>query len=280
MKPLLACPLKPHRTRYCAENAFWMATLSKAVYTSVAGGTAPDEARILSDLQALDSAFDSVYGFDAQSSQGCIVVHQSYVAVVFRGTDEMADWLDNINVQMVAGPFGEVHAGFKNALMDIWPAMRQQLKTVQRSPKARPLWITGHSLGGAMATLAAAQLVQDDEPFFGVYTFGSPRCGDRDFARTYKLEAGERTYRFQNNNDLVSRIPARAMGYRHVGRIMYISHEGEIFDDVGFWYKFLDSVVAVLKDIGDQGLDAIKDHRMKRYVRALKRWGRRDPLAG
>ena len=193
-------PLKLFRTAYCPENALWMAQLSLAVYSKKFDGS-PDEASILAALQALDCRFKVVKPFDASSSQGCIVGHDEFVAAVFRGTDEIADWLDNLNVMPVSGPFGMVHKGFYEALMDIWPGMRKELRVMRTHDKfRRPLWLAGHSLGGAMATLAASQLVEDDEPFYGVYTFGSPRCGDKHFARTYKMEAGARTYRFQNNN--------------------------------------------------------------------------------
>ena len=62
--------------------------------------------------------------------------------------------------------------------MDVWPDMRQAIRALRPGDGAhRPLWLTGHSLGGALATIAASLLVDDDESFFGVYTFGSPRSG-------------------------------------------------------------------------------------------------------
>ena len=83
------------------------------------------------------------------------------------------------------GPLGRVHTGFYHALQDIWPQMQTRIGQLRSDDRdnarpQRPLWITGHSLGAAMATLAAAELIMRDEPFYGGYTFGSPRCGDRD----------------------------------------------------------------------------------------------------
>ena len=269
--------MQPFQMSYSPANALWMAHLSKAVYTSDDDGS-PDHDAILSDLQAVDNDFEKVVPFNASSSQACVVAHEDFIAAVFRGTDEPADWLDNLNVVPEPGPFGKVHKGFHGALMDVWPTMRQTIRAIRKDDSARrPLWLTGHSLGGAMATIAASLLVDDDEPFFGVYTFGSPRCGDREFARVYKVEAGARTFRFQNNNDIVSRIPARAMGYRHVGGFVYITEGGTLVRDVGFWYKFLDAVTGVVADIGTVGLDSIKDHRMTNYIKAISKWGHRSP---
>ncbi len=270
-------PMQPFRTTYCPANALWMARLSKAVYAG-SSGAPPDEDAILQHLKQHDGGFTSVCGFDARSSQACVVVHREFVVAVFRGTDEAADWLDNLNVVRVPGPFGEVHAGFHGALMDVWPDMRRAIRNVRNADSVRrPLWLTGHSLGGALATLAASRLVDDDEPFFGVYTYGAPRCGDKEFARVYRIEAGSRTYRFQNNNDVVSRVPARVMGYRHVGKLVYITEEGQLVTDIGRWYRFLDQVAGVVDDVGSRGLDSIKDHRAKKYVKAIVRWGDRVP---
>lgn len=76
-------------------------------------------------------------------------------------------------------------------------------------------------------------LIDEDAPFYGVYTFGQPRAGDRTFSRIYNVEAASRTYRFQNNNDIVTRIPARIMGYSHVGKFVYISDKKRLSTDSG-----------------------------------------------
>ena len=262
---------------YCPANALWMARLSAAIYKRNQDGS-PDADSILRELQLEDDSFEMVVPFNASSSQACVIAHEGYVAAVFRGTDEIADWLDNLNVVPISGPFGKVHKGFHNALMDVWPSMRQTIRAIRsKDERRRPLWLTGHSLGGALATIAASFLVEDDESFFGVYTFGSPRCGDKEFARVYKVEAGARTYRFQNNNDIVSRVPARMMGYRHVGSFVYIKENGGLANDVGFWYQFLDAMRGVVADIGTKGLDSITDHHMTGYVKAIYRWGDKNP---
>lgn len=272
-------PFQPFRTRYTPANALCMARLAKAVYISRADGSVDADGILQALNHAGTSAFQNVEGFDESSSQACVISHEDFVAAVFRGTDELADWLDNLNVKPIAGPFGKVHTGFYRALMDVWPRMRQKIRDVRKddSPR-RPLWLTGHSLGGALATIAASTLVDDDEPFFGAYAFGAPRCGDKEFARLYRIEGAQpRTFRFQNNSDIVTRVPARMMGYRHVGELVYITEDQELVRDVGFWYRLLDTTEGIIHDIGKPGFDCTKDHDMDCYIKAIENWGDNDP---
>ena len=269
---------QPQRTRYTANNAYCMATLAKLVYEKKdEDHSAPDETKILRRLRDLDPAFEDVVPFDKHSSQAMLVKHAHYAVATFRGTDELADWWDNLDAISAPGPLGSVHRGFQDALMDVWPAMRAQLQKFRKASPGLPLWLTGHSLGGAMATLAAAELIAQDRPFYGGYTFGQPRCGDRSFARTFNIEAKDRFFRFQNNNDIVTRAPARIMGYSHVGQYIYITSDGELDRDIGTWFRFIDMVKGAVDDLGEIGLDAIDDHGMDRYLAAIEAWGDRDP---
>ena len=129
-----------------------------------------------------------------------------------------------------------------------------------------------------MATLSAAQLIHADEPFNGVYTFGQPRCGDREFARVFNMEAKGRFFRFQNNNDIVTRVPARITGYSHVGTFIYITSKGQLDADIGWWHRFLDTVKGAVEDLGNTGIDAVKDHRMDKYLKAIEKWGDKPPV--
>ena len=188
-------------TLYEPENAYWMALFSNVVYDQVGDkNAAPDIPTIEEKLKALDDKFLKVEGFNNKSSQGIIIQHEDYVVAAFRGTDELVDWLDNVKAFSVKGPLGNVHSGFYNALLDIWreAGMWERIQILRdrgvdtsrtdtpvwlnglKKPK-RPLWLTGHSLGGAMATLAAAWLAERKIPFNGAYTFGQPRCGDENF---------------------------------------------------------------------------------------------------
>lgn len=272
-------PFNYSSTLYAPENALTMARIARAVYQKHKDGS-PHEAKVLADLQTLDGDFSKVTGFSHKSSQGCVIVNKNYIVAAFRGTDEGGDWLDNLNATAIHGPFGRVHTGFQKGLLDIWPEMKSQIRVARReTDRYLPLWITGHSLGGALATLAGAELIAGDEPFYGIYTYGSPRAGDRDFARIFNIEAAKRTFRFQNNNDIVSRIPSRVMGYSHIGSFVYITDKKKLTTDAGFWFQFLDRVKGAVNDIGKGGIDMIEDHSMDDYIDGILKHGDNKPDA-
>lgn len=285
----MAFTFEPNTTRYRPGNAYWMAVIAKEAYEKKGDGspelkTARHADQVLQALQEQDERFERVHPFDVSNSQGLVIKHRDYITAAFRGTDEVADWLDNFNAYPVEHVFGgKVHRGFQGALEDIWPKMKEAIRDEQpteRNTPRLPIWITGHSLGGALAVLAASEMIVVDEPFFGVYTFGQPRVGDRNFARVYNVEAAFRTFRFQNNADLVTRVPARVMGYSHVGRFVYISEQGDLSEDKGFWYTFLDTMRSAVSDLLEAGLEGIKDHAMPEYLDAIKGWGENDPKEG
>ncbi len=128
-----------------------------------------------------------------------------------------------------------------------------------------------------MATIAAAKLIHRDWPFIGLYTFGQPRVMTTATARVFNVEAKAKMFRFNNNNDLVTRAPARLMGYSHAGTYVHITGDSSIALEPGFWIRFLDSVDGALEELGKQGIDGVKDHNMKLYLAAISRWNLVSP---
>ena len=263
--------VKPYRTKLDQGNAYWMARLASCIYQSQAGSDQPDEAGILNDLRAEDSQFVSVHGVSQNSAQAAVVEHETYLALVFRGTDEGADWIDNLNAFPDQALFGAFHRGFLHSVLDIWDPLFEQYSVLNRQ-EPRGLFITGHSLGGAMATVASSILIHQDEAFTSTYTFGQPRTVTRDTSRVYNVEAKGKTFRFQNNNDIVTRAPARVMGYSHVGTSLYITQQGRIHQDPGRWLQFLDRTIGAMESLKEKGLDAVEDHGMNHYLDAVRRW--------
>lgn len=253
-------------------NAYWMARIAREVYKSVSvQDDRPDEEAILNSLKTDDPRFIKVFGVNNNSAQAALIEHEDYYCVAFRGTDEIADWLDNINAILVDEPYGEFHRGFLNSVDDVWEPLITELREWRwNSPK--PLMLTGHSLGGAMASIFTFRLLEMDIPFRSVYTFGQPRAMSDDTAEEFNEMCKQRYFRFHNNNDLVTRVPARIAGYSHVGTYLYISDEKEIYENPGFWFRFMDYVDGAIDAIGDKGIDGIEDHSMNDYLEAIRRW--------
>jgi len=163
------------------------------------------------------------------------------IIIAFRGsqTDRVKDKIEDIqtDIDIAQVPFrgmGKVHRGFSRALESIWPAVIKILNSFD--PKhEKKLWITGHSLGGALAMLTFSALhfrhQGEDTHWWAenafLYTFGQPRVGDKTFAAHLSALARRRIYRVVNNKDPVTFIPF-FKGYKHVGRRLYINYNGKI----------------------------------------------------
>ncbi len=271
-------PVKPYITRLDPNNAYWMARLARVVYVHKDDeAKTPDRAAILSDLQNEDPDFERVVVASKSSAQGILVKHKNYFCLSFRGTDEPADWVDNLNAVATEELFGKFHRGFWNSVQDVWEILFGQYQLLSREQeKSAPLFLTGHSLGGAMATVAAAILSHRDIPFTSCYTFGQPRAMSKDTARLFNMECKGRFFRFHNNNDIVTRVPARIMGYSHVGEYLYISEEKVIHKEPGFWFRFVDYVDGAVAALKVKGFDGVEDHDMERYLEAVSNWNVED----
>ncbi len=153
------------------------------------------------------------------------------VILCFRGTvvNNFINWSTDFNAQGVPmEDFGNVHKGFSRALETVWQELRDKLGPL----KKYRLWLTGHSLGGALALLAAARLAVEYPEHYGkalrgIYIFGAPRVGDGGFRRAFKKKfLHHRCFAFANHNDVITVVPPfvkRIMGYRDVGHILFFN---------------------------------------------------------
>src|SRR5205807_7023956 len=133
---------------------------------------------------------------------GFVAQNDAIVLVAFRGTQPNVpiDWMSDFQAKHVSwGPFqGMVHKGFHDALHAVWEIAYKDgeilpARLLNRGDRA--VWITGHSLGGAIAELCAAQAsFETHVPVQGVYTFGQPRCGDDGFAKLLHAALGQRIF--------------------------------------------------------------------------------------
>lgn len=158
------------------------------------------------------------------ATRGFVAEGQDATLVVFTGTDPvvLANWLTDFNA--LPTPDG-MHAGFAAALRVVWPALEAALRDDARGGR---LVFAGHSLGAALAALAARRAVAFTT-VDAVYTFGMPRCGGKAFAEAYDALLGNRTYRLVNGHDIVPTVPPSRFGFRHIGRSLLCRH-GETFD--------------------------------------------------
>lgn len=151
-----------------------------------------------------------------------IVAHNDAVAMfAFRGTESIGDWLTNIQIVGRDRPYGRVHNGFYRAFKDVRETLRQTLN----DGNFRNVFYCGHSLGGALATIAMAELADAPAEFTAGYTCGQPKTGKKSFRRHFNERHGADFFRFVNDGDVVTRVPP---AYRHVGQLHLLQEDATL----------------------------------------------------
>jgi triacylglycerol lipase len=247
-------PFNPNAINFDAANALLLAEASEVAYKSEADALDLMMRRGLPNFQWVDLSgiFDSLRAFAASSDEIAVLA--------FRGTAKVQDWMTDLYATPVrfswifqGGPeVGDIHAGFGHALSDGWRKIVAAVRAVAPQPVTldadsidarRTLWITGHSLGGALAALtgAAFSLLPDKviRPVSGIYTFGQPRIGLHNFCDNYGRLLSSRTFRLVNKKDLVPRVPFRGWDYSDVGEMIHFTQSGDPERQSQQWREFL-----------------------------------------
>jgi hypothetical protein len=189
-------------------------------------------------------AFKEMLGLDARlfsvgNTQAWLGVNPDHVIIAFRGTeaptslDGLKDILltDAMNLLVVpegrlghdlaaAGVGARFHKGFVDAIADIWPPLAAAVEAEVKSCD-RPIWITGHSLGGALALLAAWLLKRKFIAVEEVCTFGAPMIGNRSACEAFNRELSGKIHRYVNGRDPVPKLPGLSLvanEFTHVDR--------------------------------------------------------------
>lgn len=224
-------PFKSDASGFELVNAWWLAELSFLAY---ADGIFIDQMLETSGLRGAGFATRS---FASGGTQCFVLNNDKTIIVAFRGTQVDNFWASVLDVvtdsrfKLVAdGAGGKVHQGFQESLSIIWAAVRDHLNQLLSSGNhSQTVWFTGHSLGGALATLAADRAIRElGCKVQGLYTYGSPRVGDGGFGKRF-TEGGlsKNIYRFINNSDIIAKVPPEIL-YAHVGTTMFIDKAGQM----------------------------------------------------
>jgi hypothetical protein len=228
-------PFRHRATTFDMVNAWWLIEASTLAYA--------EEDFVRPRFQK--AGLTEVKFFTGKSTQCFVANNDDFAIIVFRGTEIrrhavkpdfrniIADVKTDADIMLTeSGQRGKVHRGFKDALDEVW-VKEGLLEYISNGIPNRTLWFTGHSLGAALATLAANRYGKAQ----GLYTFGSPRVGNVDFADDFHISA----YRFVNNNDIVARVPPPIL-YKHVGDLRYIDSSGIVYDNSSCWERTTDSI--------------------------------------
>ena len=192
----------PTNRDYSLTNAFWMMWFAKRSFSGEQQAT----------QQELDELGYDRYNFIVNETSGLevlIIAKEDALIIAFQGSKQLPDWLANFTFFQANGQdhdlMGKIHQGFATMLESEWITIEQTIEEFHTNDQ--PIWITGHSLGGALGTLTAAKLASEGYPIAPLYTFAAPRVGNTEFAEELFTLLGQRHFRFVNEEDIVARLP-------------------------------------------------------------------------
>lgn len=206
-----------------------------------------------------DLGYSIVQFFNTHGAQGYLLKSADDYVLSFRGTEitEVSDLFADLQaLKRTEAIGGRVHHGFQHELNKIWSEVEKAVSGIDR------LYVTGHSLGAAMATIAAGRL---NSQVSALVTFGSPRVGTPKFIDTFTFPH----YRVQNNCDDVTTVPWSLFGFRHHTDPLYMNFYGE-FREMSKWQRIKD-MLRSRKRAWEKGekFSGLTDHFMANYIKKL-----------
>ncbi len=175
-----------------------------------------------------------------------------------RGSDSDRDWETNFDL----GFKGIFHEGFAKAAFSVW--MDVSGAFLHKKYKSKNVVINGHSLAGALSTVFTYSL-NPIVPVGHLITYGSPRVVSKEAIDP----PGVKILRVVNNNDGVCLVPPRFMGFKHKGELIYLTEDGDWVEGISRFRKFVDHIEGLIEDVGESGLDTVKDHNILDYQRLV-----------
>jgi triacylglycerol lipase len=197
-------------------------------------------------------------------TQAFLAKNDQFAVLAFRGT-EVSKIVD-IKIDTMASKLsvldGRVHSGFRKAYESVAKDIEESVLKLGDVP----LYITGHSLGAALATVATQRLEHNPrirDKIAACYTFGSPRVGNSH----YDIEFKSPIYRVVNTTDIVTVIPLLAMGYIHIGDVRFLgARDGEFqrgIPPLRRGYLFFLTLLKFFSPV-------VSDHAIEQYRRKLE----------
>jgi WD40 repeat protein len=266
-------------SEFDVARAYFLAKASKAAYL-------PKDSDYLKSLRVNNLRFfstDLVLGFVGSTDDSVIIV--------FKGTDiknlrqTLTDMDSNVDCLLRSCDLGNVHSGFSKGVSSIWDVLIAALREEVFSGK--PIFLAGHSRGGALAILSASLLFTQGFPVAGVYTFGSPRTGDHNFVSRFNLNL--KHYRIEQGSDIVPLLPLSPASQEFVTGIVELEPFG-ISSGTVYWHTgnliYIDEdTIKVRRNETDEdqafnGLNKAraligrrspwKDHNIDNYIKSLE----------
>lgn len=211
-----------------------------------------------------------------QRAEAYILRNADDVVIVCRGT-EPNQWSDisaDLSLDRVKPLYGtgKVHVGFKSYADKLWGPISDAIRETKSTKKN--LWITGHSLGAAMATLIARRCTLEDtlQKPEALFTYGSPRVGDKTYVAEFDSLLVH--HRWVNDGDIVTKIPLPPF-YYHCGTMHHIDGTGLVTPKMETKKRIITLIKLFLgfgKALLSKVMGDVKDHSSQIYAQRLQYW--------
>ncbi|MBT6176823.1 MAG: lipase family protein [Deltaproteobacteria bacterium] len=236
----------PSNPDYSLNNAFWTMWFAKRSFTGGEQSTQDELAGLgFTDYQYIEN--------EVAGMQALITANETSMVIAFQGSKQIIDWFANFYFFQADASYdvqGRVHQGFANVLNSEWAQIMETVERFHRPGQA--IWLSGHSLGAALATITAARLLEAGYDIAPLFTHASPRVGDELFAQNFYEQTQGKHYRFVNGVDIVPHLPPAGtaagaaanfiplgltsfsegfladLGYTHAGQLYRIETDGAL----------------------------------------------------
>lgn len=301
---LLELPLL--RAAYSDRMAWVMSVLSGLAYLPFERDDESYE-ELAAALAQADLTLTAVFDSPETGTRGYLAHRtDAYCVLVFRGTEkDRKDIVTNLNARFYETPSGKMHRGFSLAYESVRGQIEAALKKLRERDPHCQLFVTGHSLGGALALSATCNL-EKTHLIAACYTFGSPRVGAPEWSDGLKTPV----YRVVNGADCIPTVPGGAVsqwligllpewpligwlkrhaekgfvGFQHAGDLRFLAdHEGDPWLKIGAaagWYRFKyfvwGKLIGTVMQLASGHLSALfADHGIAAYQQKLQSIARR-----
>ena len=201
---------------------------------------------VISEL-ALSSPLGIVYKFysiDSTDLQVGITKSEvnKRITVIFRGSESMRDWYYDLSIlKTKLHDNVYVHSGFYKQLYNenMYENLKNDINDLIKEYTDYEIYITGHSLGAALATLFGYELARSIPNKVNIISFASPRVGNIEFKKAFDKKENLYHIRVTNNRDVVTAVPF--INFKHVGtNVCLYENSYDIFYNYSYnhWLKY------------------------------------------
>lgn len=250
---LLKTPI--YRAAYSDRTAWIMAECSRLAYKKFEINK-EERKELVACLSQGD--FSLIDTFNLNETQAFLSENDRFVVLAFRGTEKkVKDWKSDANILLKKTKYGRIHKGFHSAYLNIHNQLFKTLSGIKK-----PIYITGHSLGGALASIATSYLNRDN--IAACYTFGAPSIGTVKFEMQLSKTP---LYRVVNSGDAIPKLLDVFPFYYHPGFLCFLTKSGHLIRSPGTWKKIKHFTVSTFQRLIKRSYHG---HAIKSYVSKLK----------